>query len=50
MQKNSFVQQRWDPLSSLREERKSYYSEILSEMQLCDANNIQILGMIMLEN
>lgn len=30
--------------------RKSYYSEILSEMQLCDANNIQILGMIMLEN
>ena len=30
--------------------RKSYYSEILSEMQLCDANNIQILGMIILEN
>lgn len=30
--------------------RDSYYSEIRNELQLCDANNIQVLGMIMLEN
>ena len=34
----------------LERRRNSYYSEIWNELNLCDANNIQVLGMIMLEN
>lgn len=30
--------------------RESYYAEILSELQLCDDNHIQVLGMVVLEN